>query len=119
MNPSRRSFLGAAASVVAAAWGARSWAAQSQAPFPRAPIDPFPQQPIGGPMPQAKLSDAERLKMNQAKIKKNMGRLKEAISELEKEFAANNTTTVLSMGAVRKTEEIEKLAREIRVLVRG
>jgi hypothetical protein len=48
-----------------------------------------------------------------------MVRLKEAVDGLEKEFATNNTSTVLSMAAVRKTEEIEKLAREIRGLMRG
>jgi hypothetical protein len=70
-------------------------------------------------MPRRTLTDDERMKMNQEQIKKNMTRLKEAVEALEKEFAANNTTTVLSMAAVRKTEEIEKLARDIRTLVRG
>jgi hypothetical protein len=114
--------LGVAASLVAAL-GAGSLMAQSQAPLPlpQGPVsrDPFPTEPIGGPMPERRLSDAERMKMNQAQIKKNMIRLKEAVGELEKEFASNNTTAVLSMAAVRKTEEIEKLARDIRGLVRG
>jgi hypothetical protein len=106
--------------VVAAAWGARALA-QSQGQLPRMPMpsDQFPPQSIGGPMPQRTLSTAERMKMNQEQIKKNMVRLKEAVDGLEKEFATNNTTTVLSMAAVRKTEEIEKLAREIRGLMRG
>jgi len=122
MTQSRREFLGAAVSLTALSWGAMSLGAQSQVPLPQAPmpIDPFPRQPsIGGPMPERRVSAAERMKMNQAQIKKNMTRLKEAVGELEKEFESNSTTTVLSLAAIRKTEEIEKLARDIRGLIRG
>jgi hypothetical protein len=123
MSPSRRSFLGAAASLVAvSAWGAASLAAQSQGQMPMpTPLDrfPIPQDALGGPMPSPSLSPAERMKMNQAEIKKNMARLKELVGDLQKDFDANNTTSVLSMNAVHKTEEIEKLARQIRGLVRG
>ena len=119
MTQSRRSFLGAAASLATAAWGARALAqSQGQSPRMPMPIDSLPQS-IGGPMPRRTVTAEDRLKMNQEQIKKNMTRLKEAVEGLEKEFASNNTTTVLSMSAVRKTEEIEKLAREIRELVRG
>jgi cell division protein ZapA (FtsZ GTPase activity inhibitor) len=59
------------------------------------------------------------LKANQADIEKDMVRLKAAVGELEKEFGSNDTTAVLSLAAVHKTEEIEKLARHIRDLVRG
>lgn len=59
------------------------------------------------------------MKTNQEEIKKNMARLKEAVGELQKDFDANSTTSVLSMNAVHKTEEIEKLARQIRSLMRG
>ena len=60
-----------------------------------------------------------RMRLNQAQIKKSMERFTEVVGELQKDFDANSTTTVLSMAAVRKTEEIEKLARQIRSLVRG
>jgi cell division protein ZapA (FtsZ GTPase activity inhibitor) len=59
------------------------------------------------------------MKMNQAEIEKDMVRLKAAVAELEKEFNSNDTTNVLSMAAVHKAEEIEKLARHIRDLVHG
>lgn len=123
MSQSRRSFLGAAASLVAvSAWGAALLAAQSQgqAPMPT-PMDrfPIPQDALGDPMPSPSLSPAERMKMNQAEIKKSMARLKELVGDLQKDFDANSTTSVLSMNAVHKTEEIEKLARQIRGLVRG
>jgi hypothetical protein len=124
MTQSRRNFLAAASSLLASAWTARSLAAQGQVQMPQmppmpTPTDPFPQQPIGGPMPEHTLSPVERLKMNQAQIKKNMARLKAAVDDLQKEFDSNSPTKVLSMAAVHKTEEIEHLARDIRGLLRG
>jgi hypothetical protein len=123
MLQSRRSFLGAAASLAASAWGAMSLAAQSQDQAPMgSPLGSrlqIPQDAMGDPVPPLALSPAERMKMNQAEIKKSMTRLKEVVGELQKEFDANSTTTVLSMNAVRKTEENEKLARQIRGLMHG
>lgn len=126
MSPSRRNFLGAAAAslVAVSAWSAGSLAArpQGQVPTPM-PMSgerlPIPQDAMGPPRPEPSLSPAERLKMNQANIKKNMTRLTEAVGELQKDLDANSTTSVLSMNAVHKTEEIEKLARQIRGLLHG
>jgi hypothetical protein len=104
---------------MASAWGAKALAAQNQPQFP-GPAGPFPNGPFSGsPLPERRVSSAERMKMNQEKIAKDMARLKEAVNELQKEFDANSTSTVLSIAAIRKTEEIEKLAREIRGLIRG
>jgi hypothetical protein len=123
MNQSRRNFIGAAASAaVTLACGAAALAAQTQAPFPPAPMpgNPLPNWPLGGDsLPEPRLSTADRLKKNQAQIKKDVARLKAAVEDLQKNFDSNNTTTVLSLAAVRKTDEIERLAREIRGLVRG
>ena len=123
MSQSRRSFLGAAATFAAvSAWGTALLAAQipgQRPPTAPRPIDQFPRSPIGSSMPERRLSAAERMKMNQAEIKKKMTRLAEAVAELQNDFEANSTTTVLSMGAIRKSEEIEKLARDIKSLVRG
>ena len=80
---------------------------------------PIPQDAIGPAPPEPKMSPTERMKTNQEEIKKNMTRLKEAVGELQKDFDANSTTSVLSMNAVHRTEEIEKLARQIRSLMRG
>jgi hypothetical protein len=121
MTQSRRNFLGLVASLLASTWGAASLVAQGQERLPPPPMPgpPFPEGSFGDPLPERRLSPAERMKMNQAQIRKDMVRLKAAVDELQKEFDSNNTTTVLSMAAVRKTDEIEKLAREIRGLVRG
>ena len=122
MFQSRRSFLGAAASLAAASvWGVASLGAQSQDPIalPNMPRMPIPQDAIGPAPPEPKINPAERMKRNQAEIEKSMTRLKEAVGELQKDFDANSATSVLSMSAVHKTEEIEKLARQIRSLMRG
>jgi hypothetical protein len=70
-------------------------------------------------MPSRRITPAERMKMNQAEIRKHSARLAEAVGELQKDLEANDTTTVLSLSVIRKAEEIEKLARQIRTLVRG
>jgi hypothetical protein len=122
MFQSRRSFLGAAASLATASvWGVASLVAQSQDPIalPNMSRLPIPQDAIGTAPPEPRINPAERMKRNQAEIEKSMKRLKEAVGELQKDFDANSTTSVLSMSAVHKTEEIEKLARQIRSLMRG
>ena len=122
MFQSRRSFLGAAATFAAvSAWGAAFLAAQipGQGPTAPRPIDQFPRSPIGGSMPERRLTATERMKINQAEIRKKMTRLAEVVAELQSDFEANSTSTVLSMTAIRKSEEIEKLARDIKALVRG
>ena len=121
MSQSRRTFLGAAATFAAvSAWGAASLAAQAQGQTETAPIPitPFP-PPIGGPIPERRVSPAERMKANQAQIKKSSARLAEVVGELQKDLEANDTTSVLSLAVIRKAEEIERLARQIRTLVRG
>ena len=41
------------------------------------------------------------------------------VDELQKDFKENDTTEILSLDVLRKSEEIEKLAKHIRDLVRG
>jgi hypothetical protein len=116
MLQSRRNFFSAAASIVAASlWGAGTLAAQRQVPWGI----PFPDRPFGDPLPDHRPTPDRQLKNNQERIEKDMKQLKAAVDDLQKEFDSHNTTNVLSMNAVRKTEEIEKLARQIRDLLRG
>jgi hypothetical protein len=46
-------------------------------------------------------------------------RLSELVSELRKGLDDGDTKDVLSLDVIHKTEEIEKLAKQIRGLVRG
>jgi hypothetical protein len=59
------------------------------------------------------------LKANQEDIKKDVDRLSELVSELRKGLDDGDTKDVLSLDVIHKTEEIEKLAKQIRGLVRG
>ncbi len=59
------------------------------------------------------------LKANREAIAKDVARMSGLVDELQKEFKENDTTEILSLDVLRKSEEIEKLAKHIRDLVRG
>ncbi len=59
------------------------------------------------------------LKANRAAISKDVTRMSELIDALQKQLKENDTTDILSLDVIRKSEEIEKLARQVRDLVRG
>lgn len=59
------------------------------------------------------------LEQNQKDMKKNIERLFLLASELKAEVDKTDATTVLSVAMLRKTEEIEKLARAIRDRAKG
>ena len=67
------------------------------------------------PKPDPKLI----LESNQKEIRKNVERLYDLASELKAEVEKTDAVRVLSMAMVRKTEEIEKLAKEIRSRAKG
>ena len=122
MTHSRRYFLGVTAFLAGSAWGARAWAGQNRPLFPppSPPNNPFPSGPFDEPpLSQRNRNDDKRMKANQEKISKSMEQMRKAVHDLQKELDDHSTTAVFSTTAVRKTEEIEKLAREIRGLIRG
>jgi hypothetical protein len=59
------------------------------------------------------------LEANQKEIKKNVERLYDLASELKAEVEKTDSVQVLSIAMLRKTEEIEKLAKEIRSRAKG
>jgi len=67
------------------------------------------------PKPDPKLI----LEANQKEIKKNVEKLFDLASELKAEVERTDAVQVLSMAMLRKTEEIEKLAKEIRSRAKG
>jgi hypothetical protein len=67
------------------------------------------------PKPDPKLI----LEANQKEIKKNVERLYDLASELKAEVEKTDSVRVLSMVMLRKTDEIEKLAKEIRSRAKG
>ncbi|HWZ98550.1 MAG TPA: twin-arginine translocation signal domain-containing protein [Candidatus Dormibacteraeota bacterium] len=59
------------------------------------------------------------LEQNQKDMKKNIERLFQLATELKDEVEKTDATTVLSMTMLKKTEEIEKLAHQIRDRAKG
>src|SRR4051812_19918790 len=122
MFKTRKKFLVFAIGLAACGWGAVLIAQnppQIQLPRPGVPFPTGPLGPLGEPTPEPRRDPEKQLRQNDAEIKKDMAKLTQLVGELQKEFDANNSTKVLSISAVRKTEEIEKLAKDIRNLLRG
>jgi hypothetical protein len=112
---SRRKFLativsvGVPAGILTLMPGAQARATRRQNPQP--PKDDDSNQP--------KLDPKLILEANQKEIKKNVEKLYDLASELKAEVEKTDSTHVLSVAMLRKTDEIEKLAREIRSRAKG
>ena len=113
MRLSRKDFIGASLSLAASA--AALWPAQQE---PGPPLQKPPQ-----PLPPESTHNSKRdtiiLKANREAITKDVTRMSELVDELQKDFKQSDTTEILSLDVLRKSEEIEKLAKQIRDLVRG
>lgn len=59
------------------------------------------------------------LEENQKEIKKSVEKLYDLASELKAEVEKTDSVHVLSVAMLRKTDEIEKLAKEIRSRAKG
>lgn len=129
MISSRRSFLGLLAPSVlfgatGCAWGfplgeSPLPGAQAQSPPPPPPPPPlFPrsaQQDDSGPT----LDPHAVLKSYEKDIKRDVQKLWQLAQELKKEVDKTDSAEVLNLSLVRKAEEIEKLARQIKTMARG
>ena len=88
--------------------------------------DPFPpsrQRPVrpgeDDPNLPEKPANKAVLEENQKDIKKNVERLFSLASQLKEQVEKTDATTTLSLALVRKAEEIEKLARQIKERAKG
>lgn len=100
--------------VTAGAWRARGQDASQRNPSRTTASGESPLDPGMDPK-RAKAI----LEENQKDIKKNIEKLFQLASELKEEVEKTDATTVLSLAIVRKTEEIEKLAHQIRDRAKG
>lgn len=114
MCPSRRAFLTVSVSLAASA--AAPWAAQ-QGPSKQPQFPPTPEAPAEPPRNPKR--DRQVLKANHDAITKDVKRMSELVDDLQKQLTEHDTTDILSLDVIRKSEEIEKLARHVRDLVRG
>jgi hypothetical protein len=113
MYSSRRAFIGASLSLAAGAvWATQQGSPTSQVPPPFAPPEP----PDVARNPKR---DRAMLKANRDAITKDVTRMSELVGALQKQLKENDSADILSLDVIRKSEEIEKLAKQVRDLVRG
>jgi hypothetical protein len=95
---------------------ARSLAAQAPGPvLPRNPSSKDKEDDPNSP----KIDTKAILEANQKDIRKNVERLFQLAGELKTEVEKTDSSHVLSLALLKKTEEIEKLAKDIRSRAKG
>jgi hypothetical protein len=111
MDAGRRSFLGALVPAAALVAGA---AAAGRAQLSQQP----PGRPPTLPEDLPKIDKKVVLKENQKQLQQDVLRLYALATELKEEVSKTDSTSILSLALVRKAEEIEKLAKQIKNLAR-
>ena len=91
------------------------------APQPRpSPNAPNPNFPPGLDGPQLSQADTKALKkQNQLEIKTDVTKLSELVSELKQQVERIDTDSTLAVSIVKKAQQIEKLAKQIKDLAKG
>jgi len=118
MYRSRRAFLVAAMTGLATtALGQQQQQQPPPPPFRPPTRGSFPNDPVT--LPEVPKPDRRTLKANQQTIKKDVARMTELVQQLQDGLDADDTKDVLSLDVLKKCEEIEKLAKQVRDLVRG
>jgi len=112
----RRTFLGG---LLTAGLATRLAGELPQGQNPKMPQDQktAPDAPPENPL--APPAEKRMLEENQKEIKKKVEKLYDLASELKDEVEKTDSSKVLSLNMVRKAEEIEKLARDIKNRSKG
>ena len=108
--PSRRKFL---TTVLASAVPLGTIAYKMRAQVRPAQAPPKPGQRDDDP-DAPKIDPKNILESNKKDIKKSIEKLFQLASDLKNEVEKTDSVQVLSLAMLKKTEEIEKLAKEIR-----
>jgi hypothetical protein len=113
----RRTFVSAIfLATVVPAWLVGT--GRSQGPPPVGGRKPASEQ--GPPeAPEVPSADKHMLDENQKEIKKKVERLYDLASELKTEVEKTDSSKVLSLNLIKKAEEIEKLAHDIKSRSKG
>ncbi len=121
MNTGRRCFL---ANFIVTLAAARTMSAQGQRPISPIPGPPFPAprgsnpSPDDVPLPPAADPEAQ-LKESQKTLRRDADHLLQLAQELKDQAYDTEQTKVLSLSLIHKAEEVEKLAKQIKDLVRA
>lgn len=122
MSDSRRITI--AAAVLAASLATLALFSNAQTPHPTpqppqprpSPNAPNPNYPPGLEGPQAKGPDPESVdKQNQAELRGDIERLYALAFVLREQMKMTDTTATMSVSIVKQAQQIEKLAKEIKV----
>ena len=121
MKTGRRMFLSSAAAALASAGVLRGGDPQRQGmPPPQFPQTPDASNGADKDLPTPKLGDPkELLKEDQKNLRRDVDRLLQLVKDLKEETDKTPETDVLSLSLVKKAEEIEKLARQIKEKIRA
>lgn len=118
MFDTRRNFLNILAGAgTLAVLGGTTLAAQkpqSHPPIPNAAGDADDSDSLPPKSPTKVMLEA-----NEKDIKKNIDKLYQLVTDLKAEVEKTDSSQVLSLTLVRKAEEIEKLARDIKTRAKG
>ena len=119
MNLERRRFGAILASLIALPWCVRALLASQEPPDPASQAHP-PDRVIAPEGRPDRSPEALRIALqeNQNQIKKNVQRLYELATELKNEVEKTDSSKILSLNLVKKAEEAEKLAKQIKTLAR-
>lgn len=118
----RRSFLGILVmSAACAGLAANSTIAQAPVIRPPSQNPPMPGQPSTSETegPSLPSPDKKILESNDKDMKKKVEELYQLAKELKDEVEKTDSSKVLSLNLVRKAEEIEKLAHDIKNRSKG
>jgi hypothetical protein len=117
MSDSRRGFLMILAGIGALAL-ARNLGGQAKPTGRGRPADPAAEPESSDPVTPKSPTKA-LLEANEKDIKKNIEKLYQLATDLKAEVEKTDSAQVLSLGMVKKAEEIEKLAHEIKTRAKG
>ena len=115
----RRLLLSLAAGASACLVGSKILS--GQIPLPSKPKPhPSPDDPEAkaGPTPSKSTTKA-LLEQNQKNLKKDIEKLYDLVGQLKDEIGKTDAVTVLSLSMIKKADEIEKLAKQIKDRARG
>jgi hypothetical protein len=119
MSNTRRRFLTALASTGTLAL-IRAASLRGQArPSSRPPAPNPNQEPESSDPLPVKSPTKAVLEANEKDIKKNIEKLYQLASDLKAEVEKTDSSQILSLALVKKAEEIEKLARDIKTRAKG
>lgn len=119
MSETRRDFLSLlTAAGTLAAFAGTGALAQSQSKKRPGPPNPDDDANDSDAVP-SKSPTKVILEANEKDIKKNIEKLYELVTDLKAEVEKTDSSQVLSLALVKKAEEIEKLARDIKTRAKG